>query len=107
MVQTVTLALSEPSNVDLLDDTGAMAGSLLESLVIVARHRGVHLSKAQLIREHQLNSADASVAETLRIARASGLRASTTRLRWADLFNMGSALPAILLLKNGAAMVLL
>src|SRR4051812_38040478 len=103
MVHTVTLALSEPSNVDLLDESGKTTGSLLASLVIAARHRGVHLSKEQLIRDHQLRAGDATVAETLRIAHASGLRASTTRLRWADLFNMGQALPAILLLRNGAA----
>ena len=101
----MTLALSEPTNVELLDDK--TTGSLLGSLVIVARHRGVHLSKEQLIRDHQLRRGDASVAETLRIAQASGLRASTARLRWADLFNLGRALPAILVLRNGAAMVLL
>ena len=61
----------------------------------------------QLIRDHQLKAGDASVPETLRIAQASGLRASAARLRWGDLFNMGAALPAIMLLRNGTAMVLL
>ena len=50
-------------------------GSLLGSLVIVARYRNVQLSKEQLIRDHQLKSGDASLAETLQIAQASGLRA--------------------------------
>ncbi len=107
MVHTVTLALNEASTVDLLGDIDKATGSLLGSLVIVARHRGVHLSKEQLIRDHQLRAGDASVPETLRIARASGLRAVATRLRWSDLFKMGAALPAILRLRNGAAMVLL
>src|SRR5579862_2799322 len=107
MVATVTLALNEPSTVNPLDDAGHATGSLLGSLVIVARHRGVQLSKEQLVRDHQLTGSDASVRETLRIAHASGLRASATRLRWGDLFNMGAALPAIVLLRNGAAMVLL
>jgi len=107
MVQNVTLALDEPSTIDLLGDTDKATGSLLGSLVIVARHRGVHLSREQLVRDHQLRAGDASVSETLRIAQAAGLRASTTRLRWGDLFNMGQALPAIVLLRNGAAMVLL
>jgi ATP-binding cassette, subfamily B, bacterial HlyB/CyaB len=107
MVDIVTLALNDPSTVNPLEDAGGVTGSLLGSLVIVARHRGVQLSKEQLIRDHLLKAGDASVAETLNIARASGLRASATRLRWGDLFNMGTALPAIVLLRNGAAMVLM
>src|SRR6266851_4628754 len=106
MVDSVTLALNEPSAANLLDDAGQATGSLLGSLVIVARFRGVQLSKEQLIRDHQLRANDASVKETLSIAHASGLRASATRLHWGDLFNMGTALPAIVLLRNGAAMVL-
>src|SRR5438445_4634755 len=107
MVAGVTLTLNEPSAVDRLDDAGQATGSLLGSLVIVARHRGIQLSKEQLIRDHQLKVGDASVTETLNIAKASGLRASITQLRWGDLFKMGTALPAIVLLRNGAAMVLL
>jgi subfamily B ATP-binding cassette protein HlyB/CyaB len=107
MVDTVTLALNEPSTVTLIDDGDKPTGSLLGSLVIVARHRGVQLSKEQLIRDHLLKAGDATVAETIGIARDSGLRASATRLRWGDLFNMGTALPTIVLLRNGAAMVLL
>jgi len=106
MVDRVTLASNEPSTVALLDDADNVTGSLLGSLVIVARQRGVHLSKDQLIRDHLLKTGDASVVEMLGIAQASGLRASTTRLRWGDLFKMGTALPAIVLLRNGAAMVL-
>src|SRR6266568_4175156 len=107
MVAGVTLTLNEPTAVDQLDDAGHATGSLLGSLVIVARHRGVQLSKEQLIRDHQLTAGDASVKETISIAQASGLRVSATRLRWGDLFNMGTALPAIVLLRNGAAMVLI
>ena len=107
MVDTVTLALNEPSTVNPLEGADKATGSLLGSLVIVARHRGVQLSKEQLIRDHLLTAGDASVVETLGVARASGLRASTTRLRWGDLFKMGTALPAIVLLRNGSAMVLL
>jgi len=105
MVHTVTLALNEPS-ADLLGNTDKITGSLLGSLVIVARHRGVYLSKAQLIRDHLLSAGDATVPETLRIAHASGLRAIATRLRWSDLFQMGTSLPAIVQLRNGGAMVL-
>src|SRR5260221_1833953 len=107
MVHAVTLALNEPATYKSLDDADKATGSLLGSLVIVARHRGVQLSKEQLIRDHQVRAGDASVTETLAIAQASGLRASATRLRWGDLFKMGTALPAIVLLRNGAAMVLM
>jgi len=106
MVQTVTLALNQSADGTPLGTTDNLTGSLLGSLVIVARHRGVQLSKAQLIRDHLLQSSDASVAEMLKIAHASGLRATATRLRWSDLLKMGRALPAIVLLRNGAAMVL-
>jgi ATP-binding cassette, subfamily B, bacterial HlyB/CyaB len=45
--------------------------------------------------------------ELLDIARTNGLRALATRLSFGDLLQMGQALPAILLLKNGSALVLL
>ena len=54
MVQSVTLALNEPSAGNPPGVIDQATGSLLGSLVIVARHRSVHLSKEQLIREHQL-----------------------------------------------------
>ena len=59
------------------------------------------------MREHQLGSADVTVAQTLGIAHAAGLRAHAVRLRWEDLFKMGTAVPAIVLLRNGTAMVLM
>jgi ATP-binding cassette subfamily B protein len=107
MVHPVSLALNQPSTVDLLGDASKNTGSLLDSLVIVARHRGVHLSREQVIREHQLASAEISVDQMLRLARAAGLRAQATRLRWSDLFKLGTAAPAIMRLRNGSAMVLL
>ena len=102
----MTLILNENAPVEAFQEPKSATGSLLGSLVIVARHRGVHLSVEQLIRDHQLRGGDASVPETLKIAVAAGLRAQATRLRWEDLFNMGTALPAIIMLRNGAAMVL-
>jgi ATP-binding cassette subfamily B protein len=102
----VTLVLNDPEIVE-LDALPQAPGSLLDSLVIVARHRGVHLSRDQVLRDFQLRSPDLSLAELLRIAQASGLRASAVRLQWSDLLKMGPALPAIVLLRNGSAMVLL
>src|SRR5215471_1282677 len=106
MVSRVTQAMNlQPAPVS----ANAQAGgsSLLGSFVIAARQRGVHLSVAQLIRDHQLSSALVSTPQLLRIAEAAGLRAKTTRLRWAGLIKLGTALPAIVLLRNGSAMVLL
>jgi ATP-binding cassette, subfamily B, bacterial HlyB/CyaB len=83
------------------------AASRLDTLAIVARHRGIHLSPAQLRREHRLAPGEPSLQQLLDIARASGLRAAATRLKFADLMRLGAALPAMLLLKNGGAMALL
>jgi subfamily B ATP-binding cassette protein HlyB/CyaB len=81
--------------------------SLLEALVIAARYRGLHLDASELIRDHRLEPGEPSVEKFLHIARSCGLRAMAVHLRWDDLMRMGSALPVILLLKNGGALVLL
>jgi ATP-binding cassette, subfamily B, bacterial HlyB/CyaB len=80
--------------------------SSLGALVIVARHRGIHLSQAQLRRDHQIGPEGPALGQLLEIAGAAGMRALTTRFTFADLMRAGPALPAILLLKNGNAMVL-
>ena len=107
MVQAVSVALSESSAADPREGASNATGSLLDAFLIAARHRGVHMSREQVLRDHQLRTPDISVAQTLRIAHAAGLRARAVRLRWSDLFKMGTALPAIVLLRNGSAMVLL
>ncbi len=103
----MTLVLNDPSPGAQPDDRSAVTGSLLDSLIIVARFRTVHLSKEQVIRDHQITGDDVSLTEALRIAYAAGLRARATTLRWGDLFKMGEALPAIVQLRNGGAMVLM
>jgi ATP-binding cassette, subfamily B, bacterial HlyB/CyaB len=87
---------------------GSPAGesSLLACLVIAARRRGIHLSVAQLVHDHLLDAGEPSVAQLLRIARACGLRAQSVRVSWRDLFAMKKVLPAIVLLRDGSAMVL-
>ena len=52
-------------------DTRAAGDSLLEALVIVARHRGIHLNQTQLRRDHQLGPVDPSPDQLLRIRPAS------------------------------------
>ena len=89
-------------------DAGAAALglSLLGSLVIVARQHGIHLSVPQLVHDHLLEPGQPSVPRLLNIAAASGLRASGTWLGWSELLKLGKALPAIVILRNGSAMVL-
>ena len=82
------------------------AASLLRCLVIVARQRGIHLSVAQLIRDHQLGKEEPSPERLLDIAQASGLRAVEARLSFRALSRLAPALPAIVLNHNGGAMVL-
>ena len=75
--------------------------------MIVARHRGIHLSVTQLVREHQLGKTDPTPEQLLAIARTCGLRAAVTPLRFRGLLRLDGALPVIALLRNGNAMVLL
>ncbi len=82
------------------------AAALLGCLVIAARYRGFHLSAAQLIRDHQLGRDEPSPDRLIEIARSCGLRAVITRMGFTSLTRLGEALPAIVLLKNGGAMVL-
>jgi ATP-binding cassette subfamily B protein len=81
--------------------------SLLGALTVVARHRGLDLSEKQLRRDHRVGPGEPSPKALLQIAAASGMRAAATRLGFCDLMQLKEALPAILLLKNGSAMVLL
>src|SRR5690242_16412524 len=81
---------------------------MLGALVIVARYRGVHLAVPQLVRDHLLSSGEPSTTELIDIAEASGLRGEASRFGWRDLFKISrAALPVIVTLRNGSAMVLL
>src|SRR5579872_718200 len=80
--------------------------SLLGSLVIVARHHGIQLSVPQLVHDHLLEPGQPSVPQLLNIATEAGLRASTVILNWRQVLQLRKALPAIVLLRNGHAMVL-
>ena len=104
---SVSKATGTPLTPEQPRDFHAGGASILEALVIVARHRGIHLSQTQLRRDHRLGPGEPSADKLLKIARASGMRGVATRLGFRDLLRMRAALPAILLLKNGSAMVLL
>jgi ATP-binding cassette, subfamily B, bacterial HlyB/CyaB len=81
--------------------------SVLECLVIVARHSGVHLSVPQLVHDNLLTGETVTVAQLLRCANSSGLKAKAVRLPTNELNHLKKVLPAIVTLKNGANMVLL
>jgi len=97
-----TPGIIEPETID----EAPPSNTRLASLVIVARHRGIQLSVAQLQRDHLLEPGEVSADKLLEIADASGLRAMLLRTEWRDLMALGQALPAILLLRNGNAMVI-
>jgi subfamily B ATP-binding cassette protein HlyB/CyaB len=102
----VNVIAPEPIDRSNESQTGSI-GSLLGSFVIAARYRGIHLTVAQLIHDHLLESDDVPVSQLIKIAQASGLRAVAARLAWPDLLKLGKALPVIVRLRNGSSMVLL
>lgn len=80
--------------------------SLLDCLAIVARDRGVELS-AQTVAQAGISASTTIDKEQLvQIARDHGLRASITRLGPNDFTKLKTAVPAIVLLHSGEAMVL-
>jgi ATP-binding cassette subfamily B protein len=103
----VSTATAAPSPAQSKDEVQTGGASLLGALLIVARHRGLHLSEKQLRRDHRLGPGEPSREALQQIAAASGMRAAASRLRFRDLMELKQALPAILLLKNGSAMILL
>jgi ATP-binding cassette subfamily B protein len=88
------------------ENAAASGVSLLGSLVIVARQHGIQLSVPQLIHEHLLEPGQPSVEQLLAIAEACGMRATRLQLSWSRLPRLDKALPAIVLMRNGQAMVL-
>ena len=59
----VSLALNEQSTAARpLDGGNDAAAPLLDAFIIAARHRGVHLSREQVLRDHQLKSPEITVS---------------------------------------------
>jgi ATP-binding cassette, subfamily B, bacterial HlyB/CyaB len=95
------------SNSALSPTQGLGDRSALECLVIVARHRGVHLSVPQLVHDNLLTGDTVTVPQLLRCARSAGLKAKAERMSKNELTHLKKALPAIAVFKNGTHMVLL
>lgn len=102
----MSVAFDEAEVPDQLTESAAGVDSLLGCLVIAARQRGIRLTTAQLVHDNQLSEGEVTPQRLVLVAQAAGLRATLTTLRWADLMNLGKAVPAIVLLRNGNAMVL-
>ncbi|HML10633.1 MAG TPA: peptidase domain-containing ABC transporter, partial [Stellaceae bacterium] len=88
------------------ENAAASGLSLLGSLVVVARQHGVQLSVPQLIHDHLLEPAQLSLPRFLHVANACGLRTTRVHLSWRQLIKLDKALPAIVLLRSGLAVVL-
>src|SRR4051812_40206073 len=85
---------------------GSCSHTGLRTLIDVARHRGVHLSLDQIVRDNFLGDKEVSMAQLAKIARANGFRAAPARMRWDQLLKLGEALPAIIQLRSGGFMVI-
>ena len=95
------------NNLALSQLEGSGDRSCLACLVIVARHRGVHLSVPQLIHDNVLTGHQVTVPQLLKCAQSAKLKAKVAHLTWDGLSHLKKALPAIVTLKNGASIVLL
>ena len=86
-----------------LDERGR---STLAALVEVARAHGVHLSRAQIERDFALDGKEPSLALLKAIAEKNGLKGQIVTLDWRHLVKLGRAVPAVLKLRNGGALVI-
>ena len=83
------------------------AAASLIALVVVARKLGLHLDARQMMREHRLERGEVSPNQLIRLAGSAGLRATGLRPGWNELGRLAKALPAIVYLQDGGAMVLI
>src|ERR1700761_6475349 len=79
----------------------------LESLIIVARQHGLHLTSTQLIKDNLLTDQEVTLDQIVRCAEKAGMRSKLVKLDWDGLSHLKKALPAIVCLRNGSYMVLL
>jgi ATP-binding cassette subfamily B protein len=80
--------------------------STLAALVEVARVHGVHLSAAQIERDFALDGNEPSLSLLKHIADKNGLKGRIVTMDWRHLVKLGRAVPAILKLRNGGALVI-
>ncbi len=81
--------------------------SILHCLAIAGRHHGAHLGAAQLARDYALDINEPAAEQLKTIAKDAGLTLGHLKIAPAQLKTLEKALPAIVKLKNGNAMLLL
>lgn len=81
--------------------------SSIASFIEVARNHGIHLSYDQISRDYPLGDDEPPFEFLLRLAQRYGLKARIATLNWQQLSRLGKAIPAILRMKNGAALVII
>ena len=83
-----------------------IAPTALLAVAVVARRFGLHLDVRRMMRNNQIAGKNVSSADLMRCATSAGLRATGLRPGWRGLAGLAKALPAIVRLKDGEAMVL-
>src|SRR5215469_3681226 len=79
--------------------------SALECLVAVARYHGIDLSVDRLKHDFALAEYDSIDRLLPSIARRSGFRTKTLKLKWSDLGRLGEAYPIIVRLADGRRVI--
>ncbi len=76
-------------------------------LAVAARHHGRHIDAVQIVRELGLDDQEPDTAELAALAQSQGLELAPCKISMGDAADLADALPAILRLKNGNALLLL
>src|SRR5271154_5523810 len=79
--------------------------SSIAALIDVARGHGIHLSIEQIERDYPLGGSEPPFPFLLQLAERYGLKGRIVRMQWRQLIRLGRAVPAILRMQNGTAMV--
>ena len=85
--------------------SSAPVPSTLQSLVLVARQRGVELSVERLRHDHSLGDGDIDEATFARMSAANGLKAKAANFQWQDFAKLGDAFPVIARLRDGVHVI--
>ncbi len=80
--------------------------NLLAAFVVVARTQGLLLGKSQLIQDNLFSEDRITVRDLVVCARKSGFKARRVRIEVDDFWQLWKTLPAIVVLRSGAAMLL-
>jgi ATP-binding cassette subfamily B protein len=75
-------------------------------LVAVALRHGLHLTKAQLMRDNLLDGEAVSLEDLVKCCANARLSTKVLTLRWRDLAEVKKAVPALVLMRDGSMMIL-